>query len=434
MIDPLWSNVRNSHSGHRAVRLFGSVLMMNSIPLLLLCCCPVPLWAAAQDPKPAVPPAATATAGYTEGFGRATNYRSALAQALEDAVGKAKGIAVSRGPGVRSRLSVVSGWSDEVPDGWFDGESDQEREWVQQQIQGFVQRYEVSKKDKANDGQWEVTVRAQVAMHDGREAALVITLEGNELGKWQLERAEEGAQGGAFARDGGDYRGPHLRENLLSTGSIKVQAGSTGVKVVDGSAPAEREKQGQQLVASHRVTVDWQPMQLQSMVEKPNKARPTAGPRPEWLVSGVVQVQVKVVDLVQNVEVFERPMTIAIDIPPGTGIDRRDAYVVKLADQANAAVAEQVFFALRPPVVLRKWPGEGGADWLVEVRMSRRVAAGYQAFEVGNPGSLASPDWQRLGAAALVGGTDAICTFRLLEVDDPKHIEAEFTEVRPVRK
>jgi hypothetical protein len=408
--------------------------MMNLTTLLLLCCCPPSPWAAVQDPKLPVAPAVTAAEGTTEGFGRATNYRTALAQALEDAVGKAKGIAVARGAAVRSRLSVVSGWSDEVPDGWFDGESDQEREWVQQQIQGFVQRYEVSKKVKANDGQWEVTVLAKVAMHDGRDPLLVIALEGNELGKWQLERVEEGAQGGAFARDGGDYRGPHLRENLLRTGAVKVLAGSAGVKVADGSAPAEREKQGQQLVASHRVTVDWQPMQLQSMVEKPNKARPTAGPRPEWLVAGVVQVQVKVVDLVQNIEVFERPMTIAVDVPPGTGLDRRDAFVVKLADQAHAAVAEQVFFALRPPVVMRKWPGEGGADWLVEVRMSRRVATGYDAFAVGNPGSLASPDWLRLGAATLIGGTDASCTFRLLEIADPSRIEAEFTEVRPVRK
>jgi len=68
------------------------------------------------------------------------------------------------------------------------------------------------------------------------------------------------------------------------------------------------------------------------------------------------------------------------------------------------------------------------------VRLSRRVATGYDAFVVGNPGSLASPDWLRLGAAALVGGTETSCTFRLLEVDDPNRIEAEFTEVRPVRK
>jgi hypothetical protein len=428
------AHVRNPRGADRAVRLFGPVPMMNSFPLLVLCCCAAPLWAAAQDPKPPVAAPVIAADGYTEGFGRATNYRTALAQALEDAVGKAKGIAVARGPGVRSRLSVVSGWSDDVPNGWFDGESDQEREWVQQQIQGFVQRYEVSKKDKANDGQWEVTVRAMVAMHDGREPVLVIALAGNELGKWQLERSEEGAQGGAFARDGGDYRGPHLRENLLRSGAVKVLAGSGGVKVADGSAPGEREKQGRQLVASHRVIVNWEPMQLQSVVEKPNKARPTAGPRPEWLVAGLVQVQVKVVDLVQDIEVFERPITIALDVPPGTGLDRRDAFVVKLADQANAAVAEQVFFALRPPVVLRKWPGEGGADWFVEVRMSRRVATGYDAFALGNPGSLASPDWQRLGTAALVGGTDDSCTFRLLEADAQSRIEAEFTEVRPVRK
>jgi hypothetical protein len=67
---------------------------------------------AGQDPPPSAPPApAPAPASgstWSEGFGRATNYRSALANAIEDAVAKVKGISVARGPAVRSRLSVVS--------------------------------------------------------------------------------------------------------------------------------------------------------------------------------------------------------------------------------------------------------------------------------------------------------------------------------------
>ena len=392
----------------------------------------------AQDPPAAGAPAAglprpQSADGWSEGFGRATNYRTALANAIEDAVGKSKGIAVARGPGVRSRLSVVANYSDQVPNGWFDGEADSEREWVQQQIAGFVQKYEVKQKEKANDGQWEVTVRAQVAVHDANEPEMVIDLQDSELSKWQLERFEEG-QGTAFARDSGNYQAPRLAENLRRTNVIKVVAKSGGVSIGSGAAVREREKAGQQLVASHRIVVQWQPMQLRSEQERPNRARPTSGPRPEYLVAGSVRVDVKVVDLVQNIDVLELPLTIPIDIPPGTTADRRDAFVVALADKATAAVAELAFFALRPPVVVRKWPSDDGKDWLVEVKLSRRIVSGYDTFVVGNNGSLASPDWQRLGTAVLVGGTDSSCTFKLQGVEDLARIEPKVTEVRPTRK
>jgi hypothetical protein len=134
---------------------------MNHLPTLVLACCLVSI-ATAQEPTPAPPAAAAAETPpggtWSEGFGRATNYRSALANAIEDAVGKVKGISVARGAAVRSRLSVVSDHKDGDKDGWFDGEADGEREWVQQQIAGFVLRYEVAKKEKAQDGHWEVTV------------------------------------------------------------------------------------------------------------------------------------------------------------------------------------------------------------------------------------------------------------------------------------
>jgi hypothetical protein len=410
-----------------------SVMPMKSLPPLVLfgalfASSPFTLTLAAQAGS-----AIAATAG-TEGFGRATSYRQALAAALEDAVGKAKGIQVARGPGVRSRLSVVSSFSSELPEGWFDGESDHESEWVQQQISGFVQRYEIKKKEKAQDGQWEVTVVAQVAAIDQNEPVMVVAIDGNNLGKWQLDRVEEGGAGTPFARDGGDYQGPQLRENLLRSGAVKIAAGGSGVSLGSGASPREREKAGQQLVASHRISIQWQPMQLTSLVEKPNRARPTSGPRPEYLVSATATCTVTVVDLVQNVEVQPaRPMVIAIELPAGTPIERRDAYVVKLADQANATIAEAVFFALRPPVVLRKWAGDGGA-WLCEARMARRIANAYQQFTVGTPGSLASPDWQPLGGAALVGGNDVSCTFQLINVEDPARIEPDVTEIRPVRK
>lgn len=412
----------------RFARLLSAVPMKIQPLLFLFASCACVSAAAAQEPAP---PAAPAPAGeWTEGFGRATNYRTALSQALEDAVGKAKGVAVARGAGVRSRLSVVSK-SDEVPKDWFDGEADHEREWVQQQLAGFVESYEVTKKGKADDGHWEVTVRARIAGHDGRSAMFVIDLIDNDLRRWQLERFEEGAAGGPFATLPGTYESPSIRDNLRATGLVRVVAKTGGVDVGNGASPREREKAGQQLVASHRVEVAWEPMQFQSLVEKPNRARPSSGPRPQYLTAASVRATVAIVDLVQNVDVLRRPLTVSLDIPPGTPVERLDAMAVQLGDKAKAAVAEAIWFALQPPVVLRKWPGDGG-EWLVEAAMSRRIAQGYEQFAVGNQGSLANPDWRTLGSAVLVGGTDASCTFRLVDVADASRIETGVSEVRPV--
>ena len=389
---------------------------------------------AAQQPAPAPAPAVAPEAdGWTEGFGRAPSYRSALAAALEDAVAKAKGVTVARGAGVRSRLAVVSSGKVELPEGWFDGEADLEREWVQQQIAGFVERYDVLAKGKADDGHWEVTVRAKVASAANAPELFVVDLADDDLRAWKLERFEEGAAGGPFATVDGTYEAPSIRENLRATGVVRVLASGSGVTVRDGSSPQERDKAGRQLVASHRVAIDWQPMQFQSLVEKPNAARPTRGPRPQHLTSASVRVAVVVTDLVQNVDVLDRTLTVALDVPPETPVERLDALAVQLGDRAKATVAEAVFFALQPPVVLRKWAGDGG-EWLVEAAISRRVAQGYDEFAVGSFGSLASPDWRPLGTATLVGGADASCTFRLRDVEDLARIEPGVTEVRPARK
>jgi hypothetical protein len=385
----------------------------------------------AQEAPPVAPPAASADG--TEGFGRATNYRTALAEALEDAVAKAKGVAIARTGAVRSRLSVVSK-TPEVPKDWFDGEADHEREWVQQQIAGFVERYEVTRKQKLDDGMWEVTVRAKIAAHDAQAGGVfVVDLVDTDLKRWTLERFEEGAAGGAFAKVEGNYDAPTIRDNLRATGYVKFVAKSGGVEVGSGASAREREKAGQQLVASHRVTVTWQPMQFQSLVEKPNIARPTSGPRPQYLTAGSVQAAIVVHDLVQNLEVLSRSLTVSLDLPPQTPVDRIDAFAVQLADKAKAAVAEAIYFALQPPTVLRKWAGDGG-EWLVEAAIARRVAAGYEQFVVGMQGSLASPDWRPLGRATFVGGSDLSSTFRLVDVADPSRIEVGAAEVRPGKK
>jgi hypothetical protein len=392
----------------------------------------------AQEPAaPSAPAAPTVpTEGWTEGFARGTSYRAALAEAIEDAVAKAKGIGVARSGGVRSRLSVVGKPSLEPKEkeGASDGESQEDREWVQQQIAGFVEAYEVTKKGKVEDGQWEVTVRCKIASLDSRGVQFVVELTDNDLRKWQLERFEEGGADAPFARAEGNYEAPTIRDHLRATGVVQIVAKSGGVDAGAGASPQEKEKQGHRLIASHRIEVVWQPMQFQSLVEKVNKARPTRGPRPQFLTAGSVRVAVKVVDLVRDVEVVERTQTIALDLPPATPVERFDAFVVQLADKAKATVAEAVFFALQPPVVVRKWPSDDGKEWFVEVAMSRRVAQGYEAFAVGNQGSLASPDWRSLGAAAFVGGNEGSSTFRLVDVADLASIEPRVTEVRPAKK
>ncbi|MBL8752404.1 MAG: hypothetical protein JNK15_03805 [Planctomycetes bacterium] len=368
----------------------------------------------------------------TEGFGRGPTYRQALAEALADAVGKAKGIAVQRSGALQSRLRIVSEWGQGLPEGSFDGVAEREREWVGQQLAGFVRSYDVAKRGKADDGEWEVTVQARIAALADAES-FVVDLSDDDLRAWELERFEDGAAA-PFARAEGRYEAPTIRDNLRATGVVHVVAKTGGVELGEGVAAREREKAGHRLVASHAVTVAWQPMRLRSVVEKPNRARPTNGPRPQFLTGASVQVSVRVVDRVRDVEVFERRLTVALDVPEATPVERLDAIAVQLGDRAKAEVAATIFFALQPPVVLRKWPGEGGKDWFVEVAMARRVAAGYDSFEVGLPGSLANPDWRSLGRAVLVGGDATTCTFRLDGVDDPAKVDVGTGEVRPARK
>jgi hypothetical protein len=369
---------------------------------------------------------------WSEGFGRAPSYRSALAQALEDAVAKAKGVEIARGPSIRSRLAVVAEHEDGEQRGFFDGEAENEREWVQQQIAGFVRSYEVDKKAKADDRMWEVSVRALVAGLDHLASELVIELQDNDLRSWQLERFEEGGPGRAFDRRKGRFQGPKIGEYLRRSGAVKVTGSGKGVNVRTGTERTQREKAGHQLIASHRVVIEWQPLVVQSLVEKPNKARPTKGPRPEYMSGGAVTVTLKVEDLVHDVVLLDETFSVPADKPSQWSADRLDAFVTDLVDKAKGEVAKKVFFTLRPPVVMRKWAGDGGA-WFVEARMSKRVAAGFRKFTVGNDGSLANPDWQDLATATLVGGSAQSCTFRLADVADASRIVADVSQVRPVR-
>lgn len=385
-----------------------------------------------ESASPPKPSAQEAGGTWSEGFGRGTDYRSALANALEEAVAKVKGIGVARGAGVRSRLSVVSQSQEGDKPGWFDGEANSEKEWVQQQIAGFVLAYEVLDKLKADDRQWEVKVKALIASADGLDATVVVDLQDSDLRNWQLERFDEGT-GAVVGRERGEFTGPKIAEYLRKSRLVKIAAKGTGVNVTAGSAAREREKAGNQLVASHRVVITWQPVQVQSTIEKPNRARPTAGPRPEFLTGGSVQVAVRVEDLIHNLELLDQSFTVMAD-PKAMPTERTADYVNALVDKAKAVVAENVFFALKPPTVVRVWQEGGDGEWRLEANVARRVAAQYRSFAVGNNGSLSSPDWVTLGRGVLLDGNDNSCTFRLEGVDDPSRIEANVTEVRPIKE
>ena len=92
----------------------------------------------------------------------------------------------------------------------------------------------------------------------------------------------------------------------------------------------------------------------------------------------------------------------------------------------------RIYFALRPPVVTRKWTDKEG-QWRVEARIARRVIAGFSGFQVGNQGTLASPDWQKLAAARLLEGNKTSCTFALEGRFEANSIEIGRSEVRPFR-
>ncbi len=408
---------------------------MNFLPLASLAVLSLLSSVSAQEPQaPSAAAQGQDRGTWSEGFGRATSYRAALAAALEDAVGKAKGIDVKRGAGVRSRLSVVADAKEGVQEGWLNGDSeaDGEREWVQQQIAGFVLRYDIVDKKKAEDRQWEVTVKALIASAESFDDTVVVDLEDNDLRKWQLTRCDEDRGGAEVGKQGGEFAGPKVGEYLRKSRLVKIAAKGAGVQVGAGAAVKEREKAGHQLVPSHKVTIQWDRLEVQSLIDRTNRARPTSAPRPEFLTGGSVQVSLHVDDLVENVVLLDETFAVTAD-QGATPAAQIDGYVTALVDKAKAIVAEKVFFALKPPTVVRKWQKGGDGEWLVEVRMARRVAATYREFVIGNSGSLASPDWQPLGRAVFVDGNDQSCTFRLEDVAEPARVEPNVTEVRPTK-
>jgi hypothetical protein len=379
------------------------------------------------------PPAPNGT--WSTGFGAGPSYRAAYGMALEDAVVKVKGVAVARGLAMRSRLAVVANHKDGDQEGWFDGESRHETEWVQQQLAGFLSQPEVIEKKRGDDGHWEVTVKALVATLDRASGPCVVDLDDGGLTKWTLERFEETNPDAPVSRQTGEIQSFSIADHLRATRLVKIAAKGAGVAVAAGSAAKEREKQGHQLVASHRIQIRWQPIRLVSQIDKPNKARPTAGPRPEFLFSASVDVRLAIEDLVENIALLDEAFTVTEDVSASPmPVNQTADLLTSLERKAKVAVAERVFFALRPPVVQRKWQDEGdGKPWLVEIAVARNLLEGATGFELGQRGSLADPSWLRVCGATLVRGDAQSCTFRLDGVDDPARIEPSVTELHLLR-
>lgn len=389
----------------------------------LLAVCVAAQRASAQPAAELRPAEMAAQGAWSEGLGRAATYRAALAGALEDAVAKAKGVVLSTEPALQSRLAVVAGRAGDAGAGVFSGAAGREQDWVKRQVSGFIQTYEVQKAGKADDAAWEVRVRALVAGADAMRTELVVELQDSGLEAWQMARFEEGGPGRAFDQRKGRFKGPKIADYLRRSGAVQIAA---------TPGPGDVAKRPGALEPSHRVVLEWQPVQVRSLVEKPNKARPTKGPRPEYMSAGAVTVSVRVDDLLRGVTVLDEALTVPAAQPQKWPAERLDGFVTELVDAAKAQVAQKIFFTLRPPVVLRKWAGDGG-DWFVEARVAKRVAASFSEFVLGVDGSLASPDWQPLATAALVGGSAASCTFRLKGLADPSRVEVGVSQVRPAR-
>ena len=375
---------------------------------------------AAQEAPPKAPAdqleRAAGEVAWTLGRGSATTFGAALAGALGDAVLQVKGAAYVQSSALQSRLARIADRDVRDPGAGL------ERGWVLTQLAGYVRDYEVASKRQADDRTWVVVVRARVTGPAAGGSELAVELIDNGLSNWSLERFEEGGPGRAFDRRVGRFEGPRIAAYLRRGG---------GVKVVNPAKESTQTSKGQ-VAPAYRVVVDWQPVVVRSMVEKPNRARPTKGPRPEFISGGTVEVALRIEDLETRATLLDEKLSVPSGRSEPWSVDRLDAYVTDLVDVAKATVARTIFFALRPPVVLRKWVGDGGA-WHAEVRMSRRAAAGFREFVLGNAGTLASPDWQRLAGATLVGGTAATCTFRLDDLVDAARVEVGFTEVRPVQ-
>ncbi|MFK7738864.1 MAG: hypothetical protein AB8H80_00975 [Planctomycetota bacterium] len=379
--------------------------------------------------RPPVDPGAEAT-----GSGAAATYREALQRALADAIATAAGTLDAGSPLRQARLAVVAGSPEGARPGWFDGESEQERAWVLLQLEGFLDDYQIVRKQADGSGAWQVDVRVRLAEAARAGARICIELRDGDLREWQLERSEEGGRGRPFDRCKGRFEGPKIGSYLRRSGAVSIAS----LAAADaGAAPAAATGANSlstsiRRVPSHRVTLRWQPLVVRSTVERPNPARPKSGPRPEYMSGGSIQVAMRIEDLLRGTVVLDETI-----VEPGLRgrrypRERLDAYMTELVDRAKAVVARRIVFALAPPVVLRKWAGAGGS-WFVEARLAKLTAAGFVEFAVGNDGSLAGPDWQPLGRARLVGGNSVRCTFELVGLDELSRIQLGKSQVRPVR-
>ena len=388
---------------------------ISSLALAVLMACSLAAQEGAPSEQQALERDAAAEASWHEANGSGPTLRTALAQALRSAVSRVRGAAFVLEPSVRSRLEIVARHE-------RGGEGDEafDRAWTLSQLAGLVVDFEVLDQRPRGESGYDVRLRALVSSRADADASIVVELVDNDLTSWVLERFEESGPGRAFDQRRGRFEGPRIGSYLRRSGAVRIAS-----RERDDSAATR-------CLPSHRVVIEWQPLVVRSTVEKPNRARPTNGPRPEFMSGGAVDVALRVDDVVQGVTLLDEKISVPAVRPETFSIDRLDAFVTDLVDVAKAQVASRIFFTLRPPVVLRKWVGDGGV-WYVEARISKRIASGFQEFVLGQDGSLASPDWRRMATAKFVGGSAVSSTFRVGQLPDAAQVEVGVCEIRPIR-
>lgn len=412
--------------------------LLRSTPCVLqvlLAAAATAMAAQAQD-APALPPLEPAAKGtWSEARGTGPTRSDALGQAIEGAVMRVNGLRVATGPALRARLGLVKNQDGSV----CSTEGTLEVARVVHQLEGFVDQVEVKEEKQGANGSWSVHVRCLVAGYDPKRAEFVVQLAGSpkqgrdlpyqELGSCLLVNVDE--ETGTQSSSGPHaLAGTRVAECLVNTNRVKIGYRGAGVRLDGDSDPREAAKAGKGLVATHRIDIEWDPVVVRVVTRKQSKSRPTSR-RHQDLDTAYVTARIAVRNLVEKTEipVFDVPIVCPAawfrqgDEALATDQDSLRGYAQRVAAFAEGEVAKQVYFKLRPPVVLRKWQGDGErAPWFVEVDLPRHVASEFAVFEFGHKGTVSGSGWHPVARGKLVDGGDT-STFELAPGGDVAAIE-----------
>jgi len=422
---------------------------MNPLPqtcllLALSALVAMPAVALAQEPSvatsnlPPLEPAGRGTWSVAEGTGPTVH--AARANAIEAAVQRVNGVRVATGPAMRSRLGLIKNADASITT----TEGELEVAQVTQQLEGFVDQVEFVQQRKEEGGAWTVRVRCLVSGYDPKRADFIILLGGlgaayEDLGTWRLQQTDL-ANGSTEASGPFAIPGTRIGDCLVNTGRVKIGYAGPGVRPDADSDPREASKRGKALVATHQVDVAWEPVVLRTSLPKPLASLPGKSRTPQFQ-GATVTARIRVRNLVEKTELPPFEIPILIPAPwfadreqerPGTDRDSLQQYAQRAASFAETEVAKAIYFALQPPVVLRKWQDGSGA-WLVEAELATHIAQEFTAFELGKYGSLGGAQWRSSGLARLADGIPAgwTSTFRLEPTADANAIVPGATLLKP---